>query len=70
MSAGIKDAKAKEAANYMTRKFESLTSVEQEKLYQEQIAISARISEKNGKTELAKKIRRGKFDYRNLKFVE
>lgn len=70
MSAGVKDAKAKEEANLMARKFEELSSAEQEKQYQKQVIISARIAEKNGKKEVAEKIRSGKFNYRNLKYVE
>lgn len=70
MSAGINDAKAKESANLDAREFEKLPKAQQEKLYQQQVEVSARIAEKNGKPEIAEKIRSGKFNYQNLKYVE
>lgn len=54
----------------MAMKFDKLPKAEQEKLYQEQIEVSARIAEKNGKSEIAEKIRSGKINYQNLKYVE
>jgi len=70
ISAGIKDAKAKETTNFEMREYESLSISEQERLYRELIKKTSSYAEKKGKNELAKKIRDEKFDYRNLKYFE